>query len=172
MTLDLGPLADARTEPDGDGWTLIFIREFPQAPPVVWRALTDPAELDRWAPFTAARDLGEPGGTTLTMIDGDTRTAMPATVTVAVAPEVLEYTWGEDRLRWQLEASGDGTRLTLRHTLTKRDMDAMVAAGWHICLVVLAHLLDGHPVGVIRGQDAMNHGWEQLRDGYAAKFAG
>jgi uncharacterized protein YndB with AHSA1/START domain len=166
--LDPGPLADARTEPDGDGWTLIFIREFGQPPETVWHALTDPAELDQWAPFTAARDLAQPGPTTLTMVDGENRQAMPATVTVAVAPEVLEYTWGDDRLRWQLEPSGDGTRLTLRHTLTKPGMDAMAAAGWHICLAVMARLLAGDPVGVIRGQDAMNHGWEELRDGYAA----
>ena len=83
-----------------------------------------------------------------------------------------EYTWGDDRLRWQLEPAGEGTRLTLRHTLTKPDMEAMVAAGWHLCFAVLDHLLAGQPVGVIRGRDAMNHGWEQLRDGYADKLRG
>jgi hypothetical protein len=46
-------------------------------------------------------------------------------------------------------------------------MGAKVAAGWHICVGVLQHLLDGAPVGVIRGQDAMEHGWEQLRAAYA-----
>lgn len=170
MTLELGPLADVRVETEREGWTLIFIREFRQSPAVVWTALTDPAELDQWAPFTAARDLAAPGETTLTMVDGADRTPMPAVVTEAVAPEVLEYTWGEDRLRWQLEPSGDGTRLTLRHTLTKPDTDAMVAAGWHLCFVVLDHLLAGHPVGVVRGRDAMNHGWEELRDSYARKL--
>lgn len=165
-------LEDVRTEPDRDGWTLIFIREFRQAPAVVWRALTDPGELDQWAPFTAARDLGEPGSTTLTMVDGDDRVPMPAVVTEAVAPEVLEYTWGEDRLRWQLEPSADGTRLTLRHTVTKPDLDAKLAAGWHICFGVLDHLLAGDPIGVIRGRDAMNHGWEELREGYATKLGG
>jgi hypothetical protein len=58
----------------------------------------------------------------------------------------------------------------LRHTLTKPGMDAMIAAGWHLCLAVLARLLDGDPVGVIRGQDAMGYGWERLRDGYTDMF--
>jgi uncharacterized protein YndB with AHSA1/START domain len=169
--LDPGPLDDVRLEPDaGDRWTLIFLRELRQAPDVVWTALTDPAELDQWAPFSAAADLGHPGETTLTLVDGPDRVDQPATVLRAEPPALLEYTWGDDRLRWELQPSGDGTRLTLRHTLARPDTDAMVAAGWHLCLSVLRHLLDGHPVGVIRGRDAMAHGWQSLRDGYAAKF--
>jgi uncharacterized protein YndB with AHSA1/START domain len=170
MTLDMGPLADVTVEPDGDAWTLIFIREFRQPPPAVWAALTDPAELDQWAPFAADRDLGATGGTTLTMVDGETRMRMPATVRSAVAPKLLEYSWGDDLLRWELEPSGAGTRLTLRHTLAQPEMVAMVAAGWHICFVVLARLLAGDPVGVIRGQDAKRYGWEELRDGYSGKL--
>ncbi len=117
-----------------------------------------------------ARDLGAVGETTLTMIDGETRTDLPAIVRRAEPPTLLEYTWGDDLLRWELEPLGDGTRLTLRHTLTERDMVAMVAAGWHLCLVVAEHLLDGEPIGVIRGRDAMDHGWEKLRVAYAEKF--
>jgi uncharacterized protein YndB with AHSA1/START domain len=156
-----------------DGWTLIFVREFRQAPDAVWAALTDPAELDQWAPFTAARDLGSPGPTVLTLVDGPDKTDMPASVVRVSAPELLEYTWGDDRLRWELEpSSSGGTRLTLRHTPAKPDTDAMVAAGWHLCLVVLGHLLDGEPIGVIRGREALDHGWEELRDGYAARLGG
>jgi uncharacterized protein YndB with AHSA1/START domain len=154
-----------------DGWTLIFVRELRQAPEVVWAALTSPPELDQWAPFTASRDLGSTGDAVLTMVDGPEKTDMAASVERAEAPALLQYTWGDDRLRWELEPSGDGTRLTLRHTLAKPGMEAMVAAGWHLCLDVLRHLLDGEPIGVIRGRDAMAHGWEELRDGYAAKLS-
>ena len=154
-----------------DHWTLIFVRELRQAPAVVWTALTDPDELDQWAPFTAARDLSAPGETVLTLVDGPDRTDIEASVIKAEPPALLEYTWGDDRLRWELEPSGTGTRLTLRHTLANPGTDAMVAAGWHLCLRVLRHLLDGEPIGVIRGRDAMNHGWEELRAGYAAKLA-
>jgi uncharacterized protein YndB with AHSA1/START domain len=168
---DPGPLGDARVELAGDAWTLIFVRQLRHPPATVWAALTDPAEVDQWAPFAAARDLSEPGDNTLTMIDGDTRVDLPATVVRAEAPWVLEYTWGKDRLRWDLEPVDSGTRLTLRHTLSEPDTRAMVAAGWHICLGVLDRLLDGDPVGVIRGRDALRYDWDRLRDGYAQRFA-
>ncbi|GAB1641207.1 SRPBCC family protein [Krasilnikovia sp. MM14-A1259] len=167
---DAGPPADATVVPDGDTWTLVFIRDLKHPPDRVWRALTDPAEIDQWAPFAAARDLAEPGDTTLTMIDGDTRADQPATVVRAEAPRVLEYTWGADRLRWELDPDGAGTRLTLRHTLAQPEMDAMVAAGWHLCIAVLARLLDGTPVGVIRGRDALAYGWDDLRAAYAQRL--
>lgn len=168
---DPGPIGDARVEPDGDGWTLIFVRQLRHPPATVWAALTDPAEVDQWAPFAATRDLAVRGDTTLTMVDGDTRMDLPATVLRAEAPAVLEYTWGKDLLRWELEPVDAGTRLTLRHTLSEPDMRAMVAAGWHICLEVLDRLLGGDPVGVIRGRDALRYDWDRLRDGYAARFA-
>ena len=172
MTFDPGPPGDARVVPAGTAWTLIFVRELPHPPGVVWQALTDPAELDQWAPFAADRDLGRPGQATLTMVDGATRTPLPATVRQAQEPELLEYTWGDDLLRWELAATAAGTRLTLRHTFARPGQDAMAAAGWHLCLAVLARLLAGDPVGVIRGREAMRHGWERLRAGYAEKFAG
>ena len=89
----------------------------------------------------------------------------------AEAPVLLEYTWGDDVLRWELEAYGDGTRLILRHTVADRDM-AQVAAG-------LAHLHRDHGAaagrrrrsGAIRGHEAMDHGWAELREAYAEKLA-
>ncbi|GIE95181.1 SRPBCC family protein [Paractinoplanes rishiriensis] len=160
-------MADVALVPADDGnWTLIFIRELRQPPETVWTALTDPAELDQWSPFQPADDLSKTGDTTLTMIDGDIREDLPATVRRAEPPSLLEYTWGGDLLRWELEPSGTGTRLTLRHTLTTPGMEAMVAAGWHICADVLQHLLDGTPVGVIRGQDAKLHGFDELKVKY------
>jgi uncharacterized protein YndB with AHSA1/START domain len=102
MSFDPGPLADATVQPDGDRWTLVFVRDLHHPPAAVWTALTDPAEIDRWAPFTAARDLAEPGDTVLTMVDGDEKTDLPATVLRSEPPDLLEYTWGDDLLRCEL----------------------------------------------------------------------
>ena len=162
--------SDASVVPDGDAWTLIFIRDFRHPPKTVWAALTDPAELDRWAPFAASRDLDATGEATLTMIDGDQREDLPATVRRAEAPSLLEYTWGDDLLRWELEPTADGTRLTLRHTLATPNIEDRVAAGWHLCFDQLDEVAAGRPVAAIRGQAAMDHGWEELRAGYAEKF--
>jgi uncharacterized protein YndB with AHSA1/START domain len=171
MSFDPGPLGDATVTSDGDRWTLIFVRDLRHPPAKVWTALTDPAEIDQWAPFTASRDLTETGEAVLTMVDGDEKTDLPATVLRAVPPELLEYTWGDDLLRWELEPAGTGTRLILRHTTAESGIAPMLAAGWHLCLVVMNHLLDGDPVGVIRGSDARQNGWEELRDGYAQRFS-
>ncbi len=58
----------------------------------------------------------------------------------AVAPKILEY----HDIRWELEALGGGTRLTLWHSIDRRYI-AMGAAGWHICFDVLDRLLSGTP---------------------------
>jgi uncharacterized protein YndB with AHSA1/START domain len=170
MTYQPGPPADVRALSEADRWTLVFVRELKHPPETVWAALTRAEQLAAWAPFTADRDLDRPGDATLTMIDGDGAEPMPATVTMVEPPWLLEYTWGEDRLRWQLEVvdPGDaGTRLTLRHTLTDREWLPKVAAGWHMCLDVAARLLDGAPIPPIRGRDALNYGWQDLADAYA-----
>ena len=72
---------------------------------------------------------------------------LAATVTTAQPPTLLEYTWGEDHLRWELAPTPTGTRLTLRHTLADQDFVPKVAAGWHLCLVVAGRLLDGDARG-------------------------
>ncbi len=166
-----GPLAATECEATGDRWTLVFVRELPHAPEKVWAALTEPGQLSQWAPFTADRDLARTGDATLTMIDGDTSVDLPASVRRVEPPTLLEYVWGTDRLRWELAAVGAGTRLTLRHTVEDRASVPRAAAGWHICLIVAEHLLDGRPIGPIRGADARNYGWDELHDRYAEELA-
>lgn len=168
---DPGPLAEADCRAsDGDRWTLVFIRDLRHPPETVWAALTEPAQLARWAPYTAGRDLGSPGGATLTMIDGEEAVELAATVRRADPPALLEHSWGDDLLRWELAATSTGTRLVLRHTLAERTWVPKVAAGWHLCLVVAERLLDGEPITPIRGGEALDYGWEDLRAGYARKL--
>jgi uncharacterized protein YndB with AHSA1/START domain len=95
----------------------------------VWAALTEPAQLRQWAPYTADRDLGSTGEATLTMIDGDSSEELPASVIRAEPPTLLEYTLATDLLRWELAATDTGTRLTLRHTVKEPAWVPKVAAG-------------------------------------------
>jgi uncharacterized protein YndB with AHSA1/START domain len=170
-SFEAGPLAEVDCQASDDRWTLVFVRDLRHPPEKVWAALTEPDQLRQWSPFTADRDLDRTGDATLTMIDGDASQDLPASVRRADRPTLLEYTWGADLLRWELAPSDGGTRLTLRHTVEDRDMAPKVAAGWHLCLVVAEHLLDGQPIGPIRGEDARNYGWEQLHDAYGQKLA-
>jgi uncharacterized protein YndB with AHSA1/START domain len=161
-----GPLAEVEYRTNGTRATLVFVRQLHHPPTKVWAALTDPALLRQWAPFAADRNLGDVGEATLSMIDEQDAT-LPARVTRSEPPTLLEYTWGDDVLRWQLDATEEGTRLTLHHTTDDPTMIPKAAAGWHICLVVAEGLLDGHPIGPIVGEEAMQYGWQDLHDSYA-----
>jgi uncharacterized protein YndB with AHSA1/START domain len=162
-----GPRAQVAIDKDNDS-TLVFVRELAHPPERVWESLTDPAELAAWAPFDADRNLGQPGPATLNMAGGPAPAPSPTNVLRADRPRLLEYTWGTDRLIWQLEPIAAGTRLTLRHTVGDRAWLTKVAAGWHICLDVAARALAGAPVGRIVAQEAMAYGWERLVGEYAA----
>ena len=164
---DPGPLASASRE-DVDGRpTLVFVRKVRHPPEKVWVALTVPDELCKWAPFVSSRDLSSLGDFTLTMKDDEESQEMPAVVRRAEFPCLLEYTWGNDVLRWELEPEGSGTRLTLKHTVEGPDWLPRVAAGWHLCVLVAERLLDGNPISRISGRAAKNYGWDRLHDQYA-----
>jgi uncharacterized protein YndB with AHSA1/START domain len=170
MSFDPGPLAAVHGESAGDRWTLVFVKDLRHPPEKVWAALTDPERVARWAPFACDRDLGTTGPATLTMIDGDTAVPLQTAVVRAEPPTLLEYQFGPDILVWELVATAEGTRLTLRHTVADRDWLPKVAAGWHLCLLVAGRLLDGDPMPVIRGRAAYGYGFDDLQDGYAQQL--
>jgi uncharacterized protein YndB with AHSA1/START domain len=170
MSFDPGPLAEVSYRHEDDRWTLVFVRALRHPPERVWAALTEPGQICAWAPYTADRNLARPGAATLTMIDGDTAEDLSAEVTRAEPPLLLEYTWGTDVLRWELAPTEAGTDLTLHHTVAGADWLAKAAAGWHLCLFVAERLLDGAPMGPIRGRAAMDYGWQELNDAYAAQL--
>lgn len=165
-----GAAVDAEVRSDGSHWTLVFVRELRHPPGKVWLALTDPDNLREWAPFDADRDLGSTGAVKLTMVGGETEEAFESEVRHAEAPRLLEYTWGDSVLRWELESIESGTRLALRQTLEDRTWLPKVAAGWHICLDVAERALAGHPIGRIVAGDAKRFGWERLNAEYARLF--
>jgi uncharacterized protein YndB with AHSA1/START domain len=165
-----GPAAGAEIRKDGENWTLVLVRELRHSPSKVWQALTDPTQLHEWAPFDADRSLGSAGDTVkLTTIGAPSPVITETRVIRADAPKVLEYQWGGNDIRWQLEPLGGGTRLTLWHNIDRRYI-SMGAAGWHICLDVLDGLLAGAPLGRIVGGDAMKFEWPRLNNEYAKQF--
>jgi uncharacterized protein YndB with AHSA1/START domain len=166
-----GPASGARVRKDGEKWTLILVRELRHSPKKVWQALIDPAQLREWAPFDADRSLGTVGTTVkLTTVGAPALHVTETKVTRADAPKVLEYNWGGRDIRWELEAFGGGTRLTLWANIDRRYI-SMGAAGWHIAFDVLDHLLSGTPIGRIVGPEAMKFGgWQRLNAEYAKQF--
>jgi hypothetical protein len=86
----------------------------------------------------------------------------------ADAPKLLEFNWGAQDLRWELEPQGGGgTRLTLWHNIDRRFI-SWGAAGWHICFDVMDRFLEGHPIGRMVGPATMKFGgWQRLNAEYA-----
>ena len=164
-----GPAASAEVRKDGEKWTLVLVRELRHSPQKVWHALTDPASLREWAPFDADRSLAAVGSVKLSTVGTPDPQVSATEVTRADAPKLLEYRWGDNQMRWELEPLGDGTRLTLWHNID-RGFIAMGAAGWHICLDVLDRLMGDEPIGRIVGGDAMRFGWPRLNEEYAKRF--
>jgi uncharacterized protein YndB with AHSA1/START domain len=164
-----GPASGAQVQKDGEKWTLVVVRELRHAPEMVWEALTDPAQLSEWAPFDADRNLDGVGTARFSMVAAPKPQVFDTTVKRAEAPRLLEYSWGESDLRWELEPLAGGTRLTLWHNIDRRFI-AWGAAGWHICFDVLERLLAGTPIGRIVGSDAMKFEWQRLNTEYAKQF--
>ena len=166
-----GPASGAQVRKDGEKWTLILVRELRHSPEKVWQALTDPAHLREWAPFDADGSLGTVGTTVkLTTVGAPTPQVTETTVTRADAPKVLEYNWGGNDIRWELEAA------RRRHA---PDAVAQHRSPLHLdgrCRV--AHLLRcsgspsrGTPIGRIVGAEAMKFGgWQRLNAEYAKQF--
>ena len=160
-----GPASGAQVRKDGEKWTLILVRDLRHPPERVWQALTDPAHVREWAPFDVDGSLGT-AGARVNLIWVGTPTPIETSVTRADAPNLLEY--GD--IRWELDALGGGTRLTLWHSIDRRFI-AWGAAGWHICFDVLDRLLGGTPVGrVICGAAMKSEGRQRLRAEYAKQF--
>jgi uncharacterized protein YndB with AHSA1/START domain len=165
-----GPAAGAEIRKDGERWTLVLVRDLRHPPATVWQALTDPTHLREWAPYDADRSLASVGSVKLTTVGAPTLLISETQVTRADAPKLLEFQWGGNDIRWQLEPLGAGTRLTLWHNID-RNYISMGAAGWHLCLDVLDRLLAGEPIGRFVGADAMKFdGWQRLNAEYAKQF--
>jgi uncharacterized protein YndB with AHSA1/START domain len=160
------------TGTDGDNWTFVLEKRLRHPPEKVWKAITDPAHLREWAPFDADGSLGKTGNTVkLTTVGTPQPYVSETRVTRAEPPTVLEYSWGGNDMKWELEDYDGGTRLTLWASIDRRYI-SMGAAGWQICLDVLDHHLGGAPLGRIAGPEAMKFGgWQKLSAEYAKLFA-
>jgi uncharacterized protein YndB with AHSA1/START domain len=125
-------------------YQLRFRRTLRHPPEKVWRALTEPEHLRAWFPadiegeraegaslrFVFRNEEGDPG-------DGE--------VLVCDPPSVLELSWGDELLRFELEPGdgGTGTVLTFVNTFDELGKAARDAAGWHACLDTLGYELAG-----------------------------
>lgn len=101
----------------------------------VWRAVSEPAELERWFPAAAewtpaAGETFEAGG-------------MTGEVVEAHAPHRLAWTFNGEQYSFELSAHEGGTVLVFTHIFGDRTRAAQIAAGWDSYFSRLEPHLDG-----------------------------
>ena len=127
----------------GDHWQLRFSRTLRHAPDKVWRALTEPEHLAAWFPAQMHGERATGARLTFVFENGEGPDT-EGEILVYDPPALLEYRWGTELLRFELAPDdGGGTQLTFLNTFDELGKAARDAAGWHACLDVMAHHLDG-----------------------------
>jgi uncharacterized protein YndB with AHSA1/START domain len=137
-----------------DGRPLLRMeRRLAHPPEKVWRALTEPAHLNQWYPFTVTLLELRVGGRIA--FDDGAGTIVEGRVTELDPPRVFAFTQDptavlpredENHLRFELRPDGDGCLLVFTHAFHDRPHAAANAAGWDACLDALEAVVDGKPV--------------------------
>ncbi|MEV5026859.1 SRPBCC family protein [Paenibacillus sp. LPE1-1-1.1] len=127
-----------------NGYEVRFERHLKHSVEKVWSWLTDNDKLAKWFSELSVDDLREGGVIRFDMQNG---TFEELEILELKLHEVLEYTWGEDRVRFELYPEPGGCRLVLTEKLTKvTDHTPRDIAGWDVCLDVIEVLLDGRTI--------------------------
>lgn len=119
-------------------------RRYPHRIEKVWRAVTTPEHLGQWFPSPVEIELRPGGSMRFGVFSGDAGAA--GIVEAVDAPRRLAFTWGADRLTFELVPDGDGTTFSVTHSFDDRYGAPSFATGWELCLAGLRCVLDGEPL--------------------------
>ncbi|OMC80276.1 activator of Hsp90 ATPase 1 family protein [Paenibacillus odorifer] len=137
-----------------------FERQLKHSATEIWSYLTENEKLALWFSELKIEDLRESG---LIKFDMQNGTFVDMEITVLQHQSIFEFTWAEDLVRFELYPNSEGCLLVLNETLqtltphTPRDL-----AGWHVCLEVIQHLLEGTTLK--SRKDEWNKWYEQYRE--------
>lgn len=158
---------------DGEQVTLRYVRDLGHRPEKVWAALTESQHLRAWMPvdLVGERAVGAqlkarfwPDFVAKFSLEED---SYPAEILVWDPPKVLVWKWDTDILRFELEPTEGGTRLTFTTEIdTKQVPGHKTAAGYHVCLRCLIEHLDRVVIEV----PLLDQPTEFLEESYERKF--
>jgi uncharacterized protein YndB with AHSA1/START domain len=138
---------------------LRFERRLPHSVERVWRAVTEPAEMERWfvapVPWTpVAGETFEGGG-------------QSGRITTLQPPHEIRWEWGAERYAFELSPRDDGCVLVFTHVFDPRYGPASQhAAGWETYLA----RLDAHLAGGYLSEERAHDPIGELHERYAAAF--
>ncbi len=138
---------DSTLEKHGDRYVLIVERRLQESPEKVWKALTSRKLLREWFPCDVEGEwiVGAPLRFEFLRAEVDSLSDDHAhgEVLAVHEPRLLEFRWGDDVLKYEIQPDGDGCRFRLSHTFDDPSWGARNAAGWEMCLENLDLLLEG-----------------------------
>ena len=125
----------------GDRPILRFERHLPKGIEVVWRAVTDPAEMRAWFPTRIDIEGGEwkQGARLAHHFEGHDIDPLPGTVLEWDPPRRVRFTWGTDTVGFELAPASDGGTILVLTEELSANIAARNAAGWDGCLDRLQH---------------------------------
>jgi uncharacterized protein YndB with AHSA1/START domain len=151
-------MMDGRLETIDGRAALRFVRRLDHSVERVWRAVSEPAELERW--FVAPVEWTPAVGETFVAMEQD------GEVTEVDPPRALEWVWGGERFRFDLSPAGDGCELTFLHVFDDRALGAQHGSGWDHHFQKLDAHLDGRELSDAELMAAL----PQLHEEYAERF--
>jgi uncharacterized protein YndB with AHSA1/START domain len=159
MTRSDQPALTGRLETIDERAALVFERPLAHSVERVWRAVSDPGELERW--FVARPEwTPKPGERWEAMSEsGEILECEP--------PTLLAWRWGGERFRFELRAKGEGCLLTFTHVFDDRALGAQHAAGWETYFA----RLDAHLAGGYLSEESAHEPVADLHERYAERFA-
>jgi len=138
---------DANLETIGGKPVLRFERRLAHPVEKVWRAVSDPAELEHWFPAMLETELKV--GAPITFVfpeEAPVDTTGHGEILELDPPKVFAFRWNHDVLRFEVVPDGEGCRLYFTQTLGGGPLGRLAAgrnaAGWDHCLAALAARLD------------------------------
>jgi uncharacterized protein YndB with AHSA1/START domain len=158
-------------------------RHLKHPPELVWRAITEPEQLNAWYPIKALTIDLRVGG----RIEFE---GMHAVVTQLDPPKVFAFSEhappemhreSDDLIHFELTPDGPGCRLVFTHVFDDRPAAASYASGWTVCLNALEALVHGDEIVMTRPSDehheqlihqfGLDEGRvERVGDGYQVRF--
>jgi len=126
------------------GYSATIERYFNQPRSEVWSWLTDNDKIPLWFPELRVDTLRDGGLIKFNLGNGQFEEMV---IIDFVENEVLEYTWGDDFVRFELVDYRGGCKLIFTEKMKViTEHTAKDLAGWHVCLDVISALIEGKSI--------------------------